>query len=1383
MVSLIFGALGSSLLGPIGGFIGSAIGSYIDNMLFAPKPADVEGPRLDDLGSMRSDVGVPIARVFGADRVAGNVLCSSELIEIKSTKKVGGKGGGKKQKVTTYAYYVDIDILLCKGPILGIGRVWADGKCIRGFRKELKLSSDKYPTNVGAYPYPASYAAARYDPATIPWSLDPALSSTMVTDGYYKLVKGVGIEQVTAEAAQALINAGTIVYWKDGATNQYYPYPQCVAFNGASYQYSSDYNTGTIILRWRPLNTTQPTTMYYSGGTPSINEDGVIAVSVLDRWCYIANGHDAGVRALLDAEAPCVEFLNSADNCYVLVETDLTANPELLLAASLLDREGDRRVTVAFEFVVHTSNSVSTPYKLSLFALGANGFDYDPANAGNPKIWSADVQPATYGSRVGSSGIVLPKGTRRLRLQIDKNVGGWNTPSTVKVDFQHGMFFEFIVEDGDAEAASRDTWDELMAAARTATNETTPTAYERPNGEVSPIFDFSARARLLGFYNILPSNSPLSPSMSVTNDIYIRTWDDYYNLFAALNDWSPGSIFTFTEVGGVTLYRGTDTQPPDPVMQDVTGMAVPSYKGLAHIVFDQLALADFGNRTPSLSFEVVRYENDRVYSVIETLCLEAGVPDAAFDLSQVELLGERIETYVAGYSIGNATTYRAVIEQLIEAFRLDAAEINNALVFRPIDRDIDHVLPYEDLGATEAGNEPKDLLQITRTDIMEMPQQLEAVFTDASRDYQTNSASYARREVVTQQKSATQLPIVSNPAYMRRWVEQKMRRSWVERAVAQGSLPHRRIYISPTDIIQFQKGDPTIDYALSKFDIDAWEKGPIITSTVSTGVGDDKATFGGPPALGTILVNNGLVSDVVRASGAIYESGVVNDPMMYTDIDLFALGIPRSAIKDGMVSVSFEVSAQQAAASDWGAHVIGIVGFGENRRGKMAVGYFGANDGLVEDLVSDVVASNSNGLTTVVVAAQIPAGMRFVRTYIRIVRADVIWSASKFIPKATVTYKYDPLPVYDGATMRVVSVTRGANGVLEIEGAIIDPPVRQQPIDYTEYTGGTSLYVSPAVEGALLSPTSAVCLNIPMLTEDDNNSGFYVAMTGTSNRWEGATLYRSTDGSSSFQEAAETNTDCTMGRVVAGGLLPNTSAGIPDMDSSVTVELYNRDTSLQSITTDRLFAGGNTAIIGNEIVSFLLVESLGMNKYRLYGGILRGRLGTDRPEYMNTHDTGERFVLLSDAAVVDVPDSLSNKNTPLPYKAVTFGGNPAEISAFEFTNTCERLKPFHPVHLTSTRNPVSGDLTISWTRQDRAHYDWADFADLPNSEVSEQYHVDILMGNTVLRTIEVDGSTQALYTAAEQALDGYGIDDTVELIVYQISATVGRGAGLKGEVK
>jgi hypothetical protein len=59
------------------------------------------------------------------------------------------------------------------------------------------------------------------------------------------------------------------------------------------------------------------------------------------------------------------------------------------------------------------------------------------------------------------------------------------------------------------------------------------------------------------------------------------------------------------------LYTGSDDQLPDALIEAREGAGnAPAYRGVAYIVFEHLALAQFGNRLPQLSFEVFRAVDD-----------------------------------------------------------------------------------------------------------------------------------------------------------------------------------------------------------------------------------------------------------------------------------------------------------------------------------------------------------------------------------------------------------------------------------------------------------------------------------------------------------------------------------------------------------------------------------------------------------------------------------------------------------------------------------------------------------------------------------------------------------------------------------------------------
>jgi hypothetical protein len=59
------------------------------------------------------------------------------------------------------------------------------------------------------------------------------------------------------------------------------------------------------------------------------------------------------------------------------------------------------------------------------------------------------------------------------------------------------------------------------------------------------------------------------------------------------------------------VYPGSETQAPDSLIAAREGAGnAPAYRGVAYIVFERMPLAEFGNRVPQLSFEVLRPVDD-----------------------------------------------------------------------------------------------------------------------------------------------------------------------------------------------------------------------------------------------------------------------------------------------------------------------------------------------------------------------------------------------------------------------------------------------------------------------------------------------------------------------------------------------------------------------------------------------------------------------------------------------------------------------------------------------------------------------------------------------------------------------------------------------------
>lgn len=98
--------------------------------------------------------------------------------------------------------------------------------------------------------------------------------------------------------------------------------------------------------------------------------------------------------------------------------------------------------------------------------------------------------------------------------------------------------------------------------------------------------------------------------------------------------WADGNLLDLTGLSYRT-YLGTETQQPDSTMEAVEGAGnVPAYRGLAYIVFDDLQLADFGNRLPQLSIEVFHALSD-IEQEIKAVTIIPGATEFGYDTQAV----------------------------------------------------------------------------------------------------------------------------------------------------------------------------------------------------------------------------------------------------------------------------------------------------------------------------------------------------------------------------------------------------------------------------------------------------------------------------------------------------------------------------------------------------------------------------------------------------------------------------------------------------------------------------------------------------------------------------------------------------------------------------
>lgn len=306
-----------------------------------------------------------------------------------------------------------------------------------------------------------------------------------------------------------------------------------------------------------------------------------------------------------------------------------------------------------------------------------------------------------------------------------------------------------------------------------------------------------------------------------------------------------------------------------------------------------------------------------------------------------------------------------------------------------------------------------------------------------------------------------------------------------------------------------------------------------------------------------------------------------------------------------------------------------------------------------------------------------------------------------------------------------------------------------------------------------IGPSVLRVLDIPLLQDADDGAGCYVAACGLYDGWRGAELFVSRDAGVTWNSTGVVFTSaCVIGSAVTA--LPNFTGGNV-FDEISTVEVQVIGGALESATDDLVRSGTNTCYLGGELVSFKSATVISTGRYRL-SGLRRGRKGTE--QYMSTHAIGDPFVLLTQAKRLSL--TTADIGASLLFKAVTFGQLLAEAAETSFTPAAVGLEPLAPVNIRAGRSAASApyDITIAWTRRNRLDAQWRSYSDVPQSETTESYEVDIYSDSTfttLKRTLSGLSSATATYTSAQQVTDFGSNRTTIYVKVYQVSATVGRG--------
>lgn len=263
--------------------------------------------------------------------------------------------------------------------------------------------------------------------------------------------------------------------------------------------------------------------------------------------------------------------------------------------------------------------------------------------------------------------------------------------------------------------------------------------------------------------------------------------------------WADGKLIRDADgaLAVPTTFRfhdGSEDQPVDPLIATVEGLnRTPAYRGLALALFEDLQLAEFGNRIPFLTFEVEADEGPVPLSAI--LSETSG---GAIDASELPS--------VVGYA-AHGSTIAGAVEPLIDMFHpaiYDAGPVIASAETSP------EAIAAEELGcAVETAGAAR--LERSTARARSLPSSVTLTYYDPARDYQTGVARTST-EAAGGAPEHIDLPAVIDADAAKGLVSDQLARRWAGRDRVKIALPPSRMELLPGTTVDLgAEGRWTVD--------------------------------------------------------------------------------------------------------------------------------------------------------------------------------------------------------------------------------------------------------------------------------------------------------------------------------------------------------------------------------------------------------------------------------------------------------------------------------------------------------------------------------------------------------------------------------------------
>lgn len=773
VLSVVGAAVGFIYGGPVGAQWGFALGGLAGSYAFPTKLPTIKGPKLDDLSVTVSGIGVPVPIVYGAFRISGNIIWSTDLLETTVTEKHGKGGPSQKTQVTTYS--ANFAVGLCEGPITGVRRIWAGGKLIYDRREQLPDETTEQFTNRIA-------AANSFDnTATLYLGTEDQLADPLMESyeglgnvpGYRGLAYYVFEEFQLADYGNSVMStalsfevivAGSVDFAEITEYAPPYIAPWLTSVDNP-FNLDNDHSLYAVISR------------YDADGSPHVflatTPADVTAAQALSDLANKTDVSSPNGNPLAPNWPGFFALCAYADKNNIYSTTNSTTR---FSAGGYDDLDNAFRVTT---FFFPLSEGQISPHFYEEASLVGGSLAAKLASTG------ANPGEAVYleypGSGLAGDGpppcsLYYNAGTGTLGLDPVWNWDNGTHPGSPSIEYD-GTNFWYGLEPIAVTAVRIPRKPSGKCEPRVPPNVDPPDApfpgfcdidglYYEEGVDWEDQFDEENVALLQNYNTRVDYRQQVGPMLHNDDPNYAiqAYWEARYSEAVAAGSMPPGLTYDGSFTGDY------------PVNLDDSFTAPQAYYRL---ISDQ----------STLSTDFIR-----LFNIVEDLCDRSGLEADQYD-------AHTLTQIVDGYAIGRAMDAAGAIEPLRLYGFFDMVESDGVLVFPLRGRETVADVAEEDLAAHESDSERPFAVQVTRVQDVELPRVVRVKYAMRDKDYEPGEQYASRLLTTADQIIDLEIPVSMSDALAAQLADVNLYEAWWNRNQYVLSLSQKHMLLEPTDSI------------------------------------------------------------------------------------------------------------------------------------------------------------------------------------------------------------------------------------------------------------------------------------------------------------------------------------------------------------------------------------------------------------------------------------------------------------------------------------------------------------------------------------------------------------------------------------------------------